>query len=130
MKFCDTMAEYDAESTSWSACAGGAGASPYWPKVNGRLVGLRTVVGRDNATALTNHGEFKLSCSLWPCDVKVLFNGTGLQTAPALSNESIDHPVDLPVKEGVQIVVEGRDLTADTPVTNSVILQGFFVSGN
>jgi len=126
IKYVDTMGEYDAESTAWSDLAGGGGSSPYWPKLEGRLKGLRTIVGRDAATTLTNHGEIKLSCALWSVDTIVIFNGSGLQTAPALQPAGIDHVVDLPVKPGVPITLQGRDLTADTPVTNSVVLQGFF----
>jgi len=127
-KYTDTIGEYDAESTAWSALAGGGGSSPYWPLTKGKLIGLRTIVGNDAATSLTCHGEFKLSCGLWPMNVKVVFNGGGLMTAPAFSPVPLDHPVDLPVEPGNPITVEGRDLTADTPVTNSVILQGLFVT--
>jgi len=129
MRFWDTLGEYDAESTTYSALAGGAGSSPYFPQCNGKLKGLRATVGRDAASTLTNHGEFRLTCPLWNVTVKVLFNGSGLQTAPALmagDGSKLDWEIELPVATGSPITIEGRDLTADTTVTSSVILSGLF----
>lgn len=132
-KYWDCLGEYDAESTAWSALAGGAGTSPYSPQVTGRLIGLRTVVNRDAATSLTNHVQFKLSCPTFtPNSMIVGGQGTGLQTAPALmggDGSKLDYEVDQPVTAGVPITIEGRDVTADTPVTNSVLLYGLFQTG-
>lgn len=134
MKYWDCLGEYDAESTSWSALAGGAGTSPYSPQHTGRLVGLRVVVNRDAATSLTNHVQFRLSCpSFVPNSFIVGGQGSGLQTAPALMSgdtSQSDWVVDQPVTAGVPITIEGRDVTADTPVTNSVLLYGCFQTGN
>lgn len=135
MIYVDCLGEYDAESTSWSALAGGAGTSPYSPQYSGRLIGLRTVVNRDAATTLTNHVQFRLSSpSFTPNSMIVGAQGSGLQTAPALmsgEDSVLDWKVDQPVQAGVPIIIEGRDVTADTPVTNSVLLYGIFsVGGN
>lgn len=132
-KYVDCLGEYDAESTSWSALAGGAGTSPYSPKYSGRLVGLITVVNRDAASTLTNHVQFRLSSpDFAPNSIIVGAQGSGLQTAPALmsgGDSIIQWPVDQKVTAGVPITIEGRDVTADTPVTNSVLLYGVFTTG-
>lgn len=133
-KYVDCLGEYDAESTSWSALAGGAGSSPYSPKYSGRLVGLRVVINRDAATTLTNHVQFRLSSpDFVPNSIIVGGQGSGLQTAPALmagGDSQSDWTVDQKVTAGVPITIEGRDVTADTPVTNSVLLYGIFTTGS
>lgn len=129
-KYVDCLGEYDAESTSWSALAGGAGTSPYSPKYSGKLVGLKVVVNRDAATTLTNHVQFRLSCPTFkPNSFIVGGQGSGLQTAPALmagKDSESEWPVEQDVVAGVPFTIEGRDVTADTPVTNSVLLYGVF----
>lgn len=129
-KFWDCLGEYDAESTSWSALVGGVGSSPYTPKYSGTLKGLRTIVNRDAATTLTNHVQFKLSHPAFvPNSIIVGSQGSGIQTAPALmsgEDSKLDWEVDQEVQAGVPITIEGRDVTADTPVTNSVLLYGLF----
>ena len=126
-KYWRVLGEYDAESTTYSAFAGGAGASPYTPDESGRLIGLRTIVGDDAATSLVNHGQIKLTCTKFkPNSIEVIFQGTGLRTVPAFMQMPIDHVVDQEVQAGVPITLEGRNLTADTPVTVSVILMGLF----
>ena len=132
MKYWDCLGEYDAEGAGWSALAGGAGASPYFPMAEGRLIGLRTVVGRDAATTLTDHVEFKLKCGKWPVDCVIGAQGSGLQTAPSMMSgeaSKLDWDVDLPVIPGSQITIEGRDVGADTYVGNSVMLYGLFETG-
>ena len=128
-KYWIVMGEYDAEATTYSAFAGGAGSSPYTHSEDARLIGLRTIVGDDAATSLVNHGMIKLtSTSFKPNSIEVAFQGTGLRTVPAFMQMPIDHVVDQQVKSGVKIVMEGKHLTADTPVTASVILMGLFES--
>lgn len=133
-KYVDCLGEYDAEGTTWSAIAGGAGSSPYSPKYTGRMVGLRVIVNRDAASTLTNHVQFRLSSpDFMPNSIIVGGQGGGLQTAPALmAGEAAqnDWPVDQKITAGVPITIEGRDVTADTPVTNSVILYGIFTTGS
>jgi len=133
MKNVDCLCEYDAESTSWSSPTGVGGSTingSYTPQADGNLIGLRVVVNRDAATSLTNHVQFKLTCPLWGSRSCIVGGqGTGLQTAPALmggDGSKLDYEVDLPVKSGVPITITARDVTADTPVTNSVLLYGFF----
>jgi hypothetical protein len=128
-KYWKVLGEYDAEGTTYAAFAGGAGSSPYTPDEDARLIGIRTLVGDDAATSLVNHGQIKLTCSTFkPNSIEVAFQGTGLRTVPAFMQMPIDHVVDQPVKAGVPITLEGRHLTADTPVTASVIVMGCFVS--
>lgn len=124
----EVLAEYDAEGTTYSACAGGAGASPYTPKANARLIGLRVIVGSDAATSLTEIVQFKLTCaSFSPVNsIEACGNGSGLRTAPAFQLMPIDYEVDQQVQAGVPITIEARDVTADTPVTNSVVIMGYF----
>lgn len=127
VKYWKVLGEYDAETTTYSAFAGGAGSSPYTPDQNARLIGLRTMVGDDAATSLVNHGQIKLTCTTFrPNSIEVVFQGTGLRTVPAFMQMPIDHVVDQEVKAGVPITLEGRNLTADTPITASVILMGLF----
>lgn len=135
-KFWDCLAEYDAESTSWSAPSGVGGTTTtgqYAPQVSGRLIGLRVVVNRDAASSLTNHVQFKLSCATFtPNSMIVGGQGSGLQTAPALmsgDSSKIDYEVDQAIQAGVPVQIQARDVTADTPVTNSVLLYGLFQTG-
>jgi hypothetical protein len=126
-RYTELLGEYDAETTTYSAFAGGAGASPYTPKKDGTLVGLRVMVSRDAATSLTDHVQIKLTCTTFnPNAIEVGATGTGLQTAPAFVTAPVDWPVNQPVKAGVPITLEGRNVTADTPITNCVLLYGIF----
>lgn len=120
------LAEYDAEATTFAACAG-TPSSPYTPDFNGRLIGLRTICSQGAATTLAEHGEFRLTCSNWrPNTIEVGFQGNGLMTAPAIGREHLDWQVDQPIQAGVPIVVEARNITAATPVTIEVFLYGCF----
>lgn len=129
MKFWRLLGHYDAESTTYSACAG-VPASPYTPDIDARLVGLRAIVNRNAATSLINHIQFKLtSTTFTPNAIEVGAQGSGLQTAPAQQAETLDYQVDQPVKSGVPISIEARNVTADTPVTVSALLYGLFEVG-
>jgi len=123
LKYWTTLAENVSESTSWTACAGTGGSSPYYPEVAGRIVGLRTVVGNNAATTLTCHGEFKLSCGLWNVTPKVAYQGAGLMTVPAFAPQPLDYACDLPIAPGNPIIIEARALSADTEVTNGILLE-------
>lgn len=132
-RYWDCIAEYDAESTSWSSPSGVGGSTTtglYSPQTTGRLVGLRVIVNRDAASSLTNHVQFKLSCPTFTPNAMIVGGqGSGLQTAPAFQSgrdSSIDYDVDQPVTAGVPIQIQARDVTADTPVTNSVLLYACF----
>lgn len=47
VRYWKLLGEYDAESTTYTAFAGGAGASPYTPTKTAKLLGLRVEIGRD-----------------------------------------------------------------------------------
>jgi hypothetical protein len=122
------LGEYDAETTTFTALAGGAGSSPYTPDFNGRLVGLRAMVGGDAATSLVELVEFKLSSTTFsPNQVNgIVVAGGGLRTAPFPQAPTEDYVVDQEVKAGVPVTIEARNITADTPVTVCAILLGCF----
>ena len=123
----EVLGEYDGEGTTFVAIAGGAGSSPYTPSLDCRLRGLRVIVGSDAATSLTEIVEFKLTCVTFkPASIHACGNGSGLRTAPAFQLMPFDHVVDQEVRAGVKITIEARNITADTPVTNSVVLMGYF----
>lgn len=123
------VGNYDAETTTYSACAGAAQTSPYTPDEDGRLLALRGIAGYGAAASLINHVQFRLTCTTFkPNTIHAAVQGCGLYTAPALTPAPIDFPVDQPVKAGVPITVEARNVTADTPVTVNVQLYGLFES--
>jgi len=122
MKTWELIAHNVSESTSWTACAGTGGVSPYNPSTKGRIVGLRTIVGNNAATTLTCHGQFRLQCGLWSSTPNVAYQGGGLQTAPAFAPAPLDFAVDLPIEPGYPITIEARTLSADTEVTNGILL--------
>lgn len=126
-RYWDLMGEYDAETESYTPFAGAHGASPYRPSAKGRLIGLRAVANREAATSLINGLAFKLTCTIWkPNALVVGCVGSGLQTAPALQAPYFDFDVDQPVDTGVDITLEGKNCTSDTPVTVSALLFGCF----
>jgi len=126
-KYWKLLAEYDAESLTYTACAGGAQASPYTPTENAKLVGLRVEIGRDAATSLINSIQWKLTSTTFsPNSIEVGGTGTGIQTAPAFQPAPTDWAVDQQVQAGVPITVEARNVTADTPVTVCALLWGYF----
>jgi len=127
MKMWRMITQYDAETTAYTACAG-TPASPYTPDFNGVLVGLRTIVNRSAATSLINHVQFKLTCNTFkPNSIEIGAQGSGLQTAPAEQPPPMEWPIEQPVQAGVPITIEGRCVTADTPVTVSVLVYGLFI---
>lgn len=128
-KYWRLLGDYDAETTTYSACAGGAQTSPYTPDEDAMLVGLRVIVSADAATTLTEAVQFRLTCTTFkPNSIEAMGNGGGLHTAPAFPPPPMDYPVNQPVKAGVPITVEARNVTADTPITNNVLLMGCFES--
>jgi hypothetical protein len=117
---------YNAETTAYTAFAG-VPPSPYTPDEDARLSGLRCVNNRDGATTLANHTQIRLTCNTFkPNSIECGAQGSGLQTAPVGVVESQDWQVDQVVKAGVPITLEGRNVTADTPVGVSVLLYGLF----
>jgi hypothetical protein len=125
-KYWRLIGEYNAESKTYSALAGTV-TSPYTPDKTGKLVGLRSVVSGDAASSLTQAVQFKLTCTTFnPNAIECGAQGSGLATAPQSHAESLDWQVDQPVVAGVPITIEGRNLTADTPVGVLVHLWGLF----
>lgn len=121
------MGRYDAETTTYSACAGTGATSPYTPDVGGTLRMLRTEVGGGAATSLANHIQFKLTCATFrPNSIECYAQGAGLQTAPYLQPKERDFVVNQPVQAGVPITIEGRNLNAETPVTVDAMIYGYF----
>lgn len=128
-KYWRLLGQYDAETTTYSALAAAGMTSPYTPDEDAKLIGLRAVANRSAATSLINHVQFRLTCTTFkPNAIECGVQGGGLQTAPALQPEAVDWSVDQPVKSGVPVTIEGRNVTADTPVTVSVMLYGCFQS--
>lgn len=128
-KYWRLLGEYNAETTTYSECAGAAQTSPYTPDANGRLIALRGVCGGGAATTLINHIQFRLTCTTFkPNTIHAAVQGGGLFTAPAFQPAPLDFVCDQEVQAGVPITVEARNVTADTPVTVDVQLYGLFES--
>lgn len=128
-RFWDLLAEYDAESKTFTACAGtvSGASSPYAPLAKGKLRALRVIPNSDAVTTLLEHVVFKLSATSFnPNAIQVGGQGSGLQTAPAAMRGHVDWEVDQDVVPGVNITIEGKNITADTPVGVSVLLYGLF----
>jgi hypothetical protein len=128
MRIWRLLAEYDAETTTFSECAGTV-ESPFSPDFTGRLVALRTIIGGGAATSLVQHIIFRLTCTIWtPNTIHVAAQGSGLQTAPAVkTGEVIDWPVDQPIQSSVPITIEARnEAGAETPVTVEAFIYGLF----
>lgn len=123
------MGHYDAETATYSACAGSAQTSPYTPDFSGRLIGLRTQVSATAATSLVEHVQARLTCTRFnPNSMECFAQGNGLQTVPCTPQQSHDFVVDQPVQAGVPIAVEMR-CTDGTPVTCNTYLYGCFDVG-
>lgn len=123
------LGHYDAETTTFSECAGGLQTSPWAPDFNGRLVALRTIIFGGAATSLVQHILFRLTCNSFnPNTIEVGGQGSGLQTAPAVkTGEVIDWAVDQKIMSGVKVTIEGRnDAGAETPVTVNAGIYGLF----
>ena len=110
---------YDAETKTFSALA----TSPYSPTKSGRIKELVVVIGSAAVTTLVEHVQFKLTCTTFdPNTIYAYASGGGLRTAPAVPIAPVSIPVDQKMTAGVPITIEGRNLTADTPVTVEVYL--------
>lgn len=121
------MAEYDAETTTFTAAAGGAAVSPFRADFDGALIALRTVASRDAATSLTNHIQWRLTSTTFvPNEIHCGCDGSGIQTAPVNQAPPEDWPVEQKVLSSIDINIAARNITADTPVTNNALLYGLF----
>jgi len=125
-KFWKVLAQYDAETKTYTEAAG-TPASPFTPDFNGKLIALRVIIGGAAATTLTELIQFKLTSTTFvPNAIEVVGIGNGLRTAPAMNQPPTDFIVDQAVKASIKITVEGRNVTADTPVTVEAIVMGLF----
>lgn len=120
------MGHYNAESATYTACAGAGQTSPYTPDFSGTLVGIRVQPSLAAATSLIGHQQFRLSCTTFkPNSIEVFGQGNGLQTAPAAPMNAVDFSVSQNVSAGVPITVEGRCLDS-VPVTVESYVYGCF----
>jgi len=130
MRYWKLLAQYDAESTTYTEFAATGYTSPFNPVEDCRLKGIRVIVNRSAASSLINHVQVKLTSSTFvPNSIECGVQGSGLQTAPALQSgwtAQQDWDVDQPCRAGVPITLEGRNVTADTPVTVTVLVYGLF----
>ena len=127
-KYWRLIAEYDAETSSYTAAVGANAPSPFTPIENAKIVGLRVIVSATAATTLTEAVQFKLTCTTFkPNAIEVGGQGVGLCTAPRTGAIVIDWAVDQSVSAGVPVTIEGR-CTVGTDVTNNVQLWACFVS--
>lgn len=127
-KYWKLMAEYDAETATYSAAAGANAPSPFTPSENAKLVGLRVIVSAVAATSLTEAVQFKLTCNTFrPNSIEVGGQGLGLATAPRSELLPFDWAVEQSVMAGVPVTIEAR-CTSGTDVTNNVQLWGCFIS--
>ena len=126
MRFWRLMGEYDAETTTFSALAG-TPASPFTPDFSGKLIGLRTIPSGSAATSLTRHIQFRITCNNFrPNTIEVGVQGSGLETAPLVPHASMDWQVEQVIVAGVPITIEGRNITAATPITVEAFIYGLF----
>lgn len=126
MKIWRMMGHYNAETATYSACAGTSQTSPWTPDFNGRLIGLRTQMSIAAATSLLGHVQFRITCANFkPNEMHAYAVGEGLATAPASPLPTVDFPVDQQIVAGVPINVEGR-CTDAVPVTVEAYLYGCF----
>jgi len=126
-KYWELMGFYDAETKTYSECAGTYATSPFTPSSNARLIAIRVINGNAAATTLTELQQFKLtSKSFNPNSIEVGGLGHGLATAPAFPAPILDWVVDQEVIAGVKVTIEGRNTTAETPITVETQIWGFF----
>lgn len=127
-KYWRIIGHYTGEAQTYEALAGGFQASPYTPDEDGRLVGIRVMIGGEAATSLTEGVQYRLTCTTFkPNTIHVAGQGNGLHTAPRPAIPAVDFEVDQPVKAGVPITIEARHAPA-TAVTHNSFLMGLFVS--
>ncbi|GAH19889.1 unnamed protein product [marine sediment metagenome] len=100
--------------------------SPYSPLKSGKLIQLKLLVYGSAATALIEGIIAVVTCPLWGVPVTVGTAGPGIRTAGT-------HPIpvgiqncDVPIQTGVDLKLEIKNVTADTPVTVEATLIGVF----
>ncbi|MBA7646670.1 hypothetical protein ES703_54436 [subsurface metagenome] len=123
MIYSDEMATFIGTGVTFGAMTG----SPYSPLANGRLIQLKLLVYGSAVTALIEGLVARVSSvSFGGIPVHVVAAGAGLRTAPGFPIPPGIQNCDVPVKVGVDIVCEIKNVTADTPVTVEATLIGVF----
>ena len=111
------------ESTTFEEMTG----SPYSPLTNGSLIQLKLYMAGSDAASLIENVLCKVtSVSFGGIPVFVAASGAGLRTAPSVPIPVGITNCDLPVRTGVTVKAEFRNVTADTPVTVEGMLIGVF----
>lgn len=100
--------------------------SPYAPKMSGRLLQVRLVVGGDAVTTLIHMVVAELTNPAWGVPVYVATAGADLMTAPAHPIPQGVQDVDLPVSLGSNITIKIKNETGATPVTPRYSVIGVF----
>ena len=102
-------------------------ANTYSPLTNGRLIGVRLYACGDSASSKIEGVEVRLEAvSFGGVPVTVMAAGAGIRTAPAQAIPVGSVNCDLPVRTGVNITVQIRNVTDDTPVTPQYMILGIF----
>lgn len=122
MIYSDELATYIGAGVTYVAMTG----SPYSPLTNGRLIQLKLIVYGSAATALIEGLVAKVECPLWGVPVTVGTAGGGIRTATCPPIPTGIQNCDVPVKTGVDLKIEIKNVTADTPVTVEATLIGVF----
>jgi len=127
----EIMGRYDGEETSWTALVGAGYTSPYTPKANCRLRKLSIVQAAGAATTLIDAVVFRLThAGFRPVNsLEVGYYGGGVQTnANHKMNQGIaaEWEVDQQLQAGVPVVIEAKNISAQTAVTVDVLLIGTF----
>lgn len=130
MTYTELMGEYDAETKTYTAFAGttSGAVSPYTVKKDGTLKSIIIIPNADAATTLMEHVAIRITCTEWtPNAIVVGAQGMGLLTVPTQGRGPIiEWPVDQPVRASIPITLEGKNVTADTPVGVTVLVYGIF----
>lgn len=128
-KFWRLLGEMVETGTSFAPVAGAAAPSPYIPDIDATLIGIRIITGRQAASSLTNDFQITMvSTTFIPNEIHAGSCGSGLQTAPAILPNQMDFEIFQPVKSGVKININGRNLYANC-VTPDNMIFGLFQVG-
>ena len=102
-------------------------ANTYSPLTNGRLIGVRLYACGDAVSSVIEGVEVRIeSVSFGGVPVTVMAVGGGIRTAPAQPIPVGSVNCDLPIRTGVNLTVQIRNVTDDTPVTPQYMILGIF----
>ena len=126
--YIDVMFNTDGESTSLADMNNDVSSTTgkYTPLKDGRLLKVIIFVGYEAATSLVRDVRIELENSNWePNRIKMMAQGSGLQTAPSPEPIAYEYVIDQPVKESSSIV--GQYIHAGgVPVTSRITVLGVF----